>query len=639
MCGIAGIVTSRLGAADELAGRLRRMQAALRHRGPDDEGLFMTADRGRRTEDRGQGAEVSRQSSGSPSICGLVHTRLAILDLSPAGHQPMSTPDGRFTIVFNGEIYNFRALRAELERHGLKFNSQSDTEVLLRLYEREGADCLQRLRGMFAFAIWDEREQSCFLARDPLGIKPLYVAQVARGLVFASELRAVLASGLVARELDPAGVLGYFESGTVPEPRTLVRGVECLPAGHSLRWKRGQIETRSHWVLRFEVADIPPLDALVGQVRAALLDSIRHHFVSDVPVGVFLSGGIDSTAVVALARVAGPTHLRTFSISFDDPAFNEGDVAARTARHFGTRHTDWRLRSADGRELVERFVPRLDQPSIDGFNTFTVAELAHAHGMKVVLSGLGGDELFGGYRSFRAVPRLADASRWLGPLRPLARRALVHTARPQLRRVGGFLGQTPDLEWAYRTFRGIFAFDEAEALAAGYAGGTPAVASGVLAPQPTLQDQVSALELTRYLRNQLLRDSDVMSMAWGLELRVPFVDRVLVEALARVPAATRLARGKKLLLRAVPEVPEWVQNRPKRGFVFPLAHWLAADWGDTVDALSRRHGVRLQTWYQKWSVFVFEQWCALNGVAKPREVNKSGAPEPNPTWKAGTLAY
>ncbi|MDB6171241.1 MAG: hypothetical protein JWL59_552 [Chthoniobacteraceae bacterium] len=599
MCGIAGIVSHEL-SRESLGSIARSMRALLEHRGPDDHGEFIS--------DNG--------------IVALVHTRLAILDLSSAGHQPMSihatasdTVTPRYWISFNGEIYNFRELRDELVQSGIHFHSESDTEVILRLYERDGAACVERLRGMFAFAIWDEHEQSCFLARDPLGIKPLYYHQSTNGeLLFASELCALLGSERIPRTLNPAGVFSFFQTGSVSEPETLVAGIRCLPAGHRLFWRRGSMKMEPFWSFRFS-ADSSS-SRTVAEVRGALTDSVSHHFVSDVPVGIFLSGGIDSTALLALARAAGHDDIRTFSISFDDPAFNEGDVARKTADHFGTQHNDWRLDARIGRSLFDEFLPRIDQPTIDGFNTYAVSTFARNQGMKVVLSGLGGDELFGGYPSFQRVPRMVNWSRQFNvikPLRILGGRVLARYSRSGPgRRLGDFLQQSPTFEAAYRAYRGIYTRDEAARLTSAFTGTATQFCQPLILRkeiQPTAEDEVSVLELGSYMRNQLLRDSDVMSMACGLELRVPFVDRRLVEVLSQVPAVMRLQRGKGLLLQAVPEVPDWVAKRPKRGFSFPFEQWLAEDWKEVFKSGGECNGVRAQSWYQKWSVFMLATWC------------------------------
>ena len=598
MCGIAGILSTNP-LLELVAGTLPRVLAALRHRGPDDQGIF-------------------RSASGHAA---LAHARLSILDLSPAGHQPMSTPDGRLTIVFNGEIYNFQELRATLQGGGVVFRSNSDTEVVLRAYEAYGAECVAKLRGMFAFALWDERERSCLLARDPFGIKPLYLAESAGRLVFASEVRALLASGLVARDLDPQGLHGYFRTGSVPEPRTLLKGVRCLEAGHTAVWQAGQLQTKRYWELRFQPEAVAAPEA-VQTVRQALLDSVAHHFISDVSVGVFLSGGIDSTALVGLARTVGRAGLHTYSIAFPGTPGDEGGLAQRTAAHFGTTHHEWKLDAAAGRQLFSQYLQVMDQPSIDGLNTFTVAKFARDQGMKVVLSGLGGDELFGGYKSFREVPRLARLNRrlrWTGPVRAGVRAVLRRVHRPQLRRLGELLGQPARLDTAYAALRGTFTDAEATALTRHYTGEEVSDDFSIEAPpaDPTPEDTVSRLELTRYMRNQLLRDSDVMSMAHGLELRVPFLDLPLMNTLTRIPAATRLQPGKRFLLQAVPEVPDWIANQPKRGFMFPFDQWLGSEWREVFGALDRTCPVPTQTWYRKWAVFVFERWRERNFFSQP----------------------
>ena len=594
MCGIAGFVSR----TQPLANRqevISSLECSLKHRGPDDQGTYLSPD----------------------GLCGLTNTRLAILDLSAAGHQPMRSTDGRRIIVFNGEIYNFLALRTELEAAGMVFQSQSDTEVVLALYERLGPACVERLRGMFALAIWDEQAGTCFLARDPLGIKPLYYYHDEPGglLMFASEIRSLLATGLVPKRLDRQGLYGYFRSGSVPEPLTMIAGVRCLEPGRRMSWQAGRVTRDRFWSLRFGSEHTGDDDETIAGVRAALAESVEHHFVSDVQVGLFLSGGIDSTAVLALARANGRANLRTFSIGFDDDAAaDESGVARRTAEHFGAHHSEWRLNRASGRALFDEFLPHIDQPSVDGFNTYAVSRFTREQGIKVALSGLGGDEIFGGYPSFRQLPRMVSLSRRLGPLRGLAGFALGKISRrAPLQRLGDFLRQTPGLSNAYASYRGIHTDAEACALVARFTD-----AEGPLsmpepeetADYPTSEDGISALEMQRYMSNQLLRDSDVMSMANGLELRVPFVDRCLIEAIARVPAGQRLRPGKELLLRAVPEVPPWVAGQPKRGFLFPFETWMAGDWGEspttvTESAAPAQAG---RTWYQKWSVFVFTKW-------------------------------
>lgn len=530
----------------------------------------------------------------------------------------MSTVEGRLHIVFNGEIYNFRELRAELEKEGVVFRTSTDTEVLLRLYEKEGRAMLGRLRGMYALAIWDEMRKSCFLARDPLGIKPLYYTVRGSSVAFASEVRALQVGGLADGGMDIDALMRYFQTGSVPEPHTLVKDVHCLEAGHCLLWEAGRLSKHCHWQVHFPPAHDLTKEEAAAEVREALLDTMRAHFVSDVPVGIFLSGGVDSTMLVALAREVGQQDIATFSIGVDDQRLDESDVARRTAGHFTTRHQELRLDADAARRQFASFLPAMDQPSIDGFNTFIVSAFAHQCGMKVVLSGLGGDEMFGGYKSFAQVPKLsavARASRLLLPgLGGMVGRQMERSASShRIRRIGSLLQTRGTMRDASLCFRGIFSTHEARVLAAGYLGCAWQDIS-VEVPQSERvtashsADAVSESELRFYMRNQLLKDSDVMSMAHSLELRVPLVDRVLFERVSRIPASMRLQAGKKMLLEAVPEIPAWVAGATKRGFSFPFEKWLGQGWGEAFARSSARAPFKDPTWYQRWAIFMLDTW-------------------------------
>ncbi|QIF04490.1 asparagine synthase (glutamine-hydrolyzing) [Roseimicrobium sp. ORNL1] len=598
MCGIAGILTTQPGSAD-LERVLLQTQKELRHRGPDDAGLWIQP----------------------ASIAAFSHNRLSILDLSSAGHQPMSTPDGALTITFNGEIFNFLELRASLERDGIQFQSHSDTEVILRLYEKHGRDCVKQLRGMYAFAIWDERDRSCFIARDPFGIKPLYFAQSAGTFIFASELRPLLSSGLVPRHIDSAALARYFLTGSMPEPHTAVDAIKLLEAGTTLIWKDGQVQQHRWWNFHFASGESSiTREEAIRTTRAALVDSVEHHFVSDVPVGVFLSGGIDSTALLALAHASGRRNIQTFSIGVDDSSRDESRMARRTAEHFGTRHTEMRLDADKARELFREFLNAVDQPTIDGFNTFTVSALAREQGIKVVLSGLGGDEMFAGYPSFNKLPSLDRVSKALGPFKGIAGQALqMLSGHPPLVRLGSALCDGGTLPQLYDAFRGIFSSRHARVLARHLTGEEPPRVPDSSRDEtpatPSPRDAVSVLEMSRYMRNQLLRDSDVMSMAHGLELRVPLLDVSLFHAVSSIPAQYRLEQGKQLLLAAVPEIPDWIRNRPKGGFLFPYEQWLASpDWRALFEKELGDIPVPLTNWYQRWSIFVFKRWRAAVGL-------------------------
>lgn len=592
MCGIAGILNPHPLPAP-LEDELRSMQKLLLHRGPDDQGVWLSP---------------HRQAA-------FAHTRLSILDLSSAGHQPMSLPDAPLTITFNGEIYNFRALRASLEAKGVVFHTQTDTEVLLRLYQCHGEAMVSMLRGMFAFAIWDEAAQTAFLARDPFGIKPLYFhARKDGGLVFASEMRVLARSSLVSSEIDRSAMLRYLKSGSVAEPATLLREVRCLEAGHHLVWKADGMVKKCYWQVTFAPTDLGG-DEAVRLCREALLDSVQAHFVSDVPVGIFLSGGIDSTALLGLATLLGHRGVSTFSVGVDDLALDESGVAARTAAHFAANHHELAMSSRAAEASFAGYLESMDQPSVDGFNTFTVAAFARQHGMKVVLSGLGGDEMFGGYPSFQKIPRLiamGKAAHSVPGMPALSSALLQNPLLPsRIRRLGAFLGGPASVSEAYRAFRGIFSQREAMQLVAAITGSREQIE-----PPPAYElfdmtdqaDAVSACELSYYMRNQLLRDSDVMSMRHSLELRVPFVDKMLFEAISKIPSKFRLQAGKQLLLDAIPEVPDWVKNQPKRGFMFPFDKWLSERWGaEFKEAASLLPGSN-PPWYQVWTVFMLQQW-------------------------------
>jgi asparagine synthase (glutamine-hydrolysing) len=589
MCGIAGWFGQR--AACDTDGLL----AALRHRGPDGEGVW------RDVEGR----------------AALVHARLAILDLSEGGAQPMGlgacgqhSDCGSSWLVFNGEIYNYAALRADLDAAGERVQGRSDTEVLLRLLRREGTTALPKLAGMFALAYYDCASGRALLARDAFGIKPLYYLERDGGLVFASEVKALLPS-VPESTLDAAALRDTLLWGSVPEPATLIHGIRQLPAGCVLEWDGAKANIRRWHTLRFGGAP-PPTDA-VAATRVALVESIQRHLVSDVPVGIFLSGGIDSTAVLALAReVLGPgADLRTLAIGFDDPAYDESAIARRTAEHFGARHTEWRMTPEVGQAEIAGYLAAMDQPTIDGFNTWCVSRLARREGMKVVLSGLGGDELFAGYPSFRQVPRLRRLHRCVRPLRPLLSMALDRVpVGSRWRRLAAFLHTPGTPLAAFHVQRGIFTETEARELARSLTGRDPGPADWTLEGLPDdAADVVSCLELTRYMRNQLLRDSDVFSMAHGLELRVPLVDAYLFNALASIPPAVRLRQGKRLLLDAVPEIPAWVRSQPKRGFRFPFEAWMPGAFGDLLATADKATTVPLVTWYRRWALAAVLHTC------------------------------
>ncbi|HKH43083.1 MAG TPA: asparagine synthase (glutamine-hydrolyzing) [Thermoanaerobaculia bacterium] len=559
MCGINGIVRLRPDAPPIDPEELLRTRDAMALRGPDGAGAWTAPD--------GRAALASR--------------RLAILDLSPAGAQPMSTPDGRWHLVMNGEIYNFRALRRELEERGATFRSQSDTEVVLTLLARHGAAALSRLRGMFGLALWDDAGKRLLLARDPLGIKPLYYSDEGGCLRFASQVKALEAGGAVSRAVDPAGLAGFLLWGAVPDPLTIRSSVRALPAGCSLEIEDGRTGEPKSFYRPDGVPAGAPLDP-----AAAVEDSVAAHLVSDVPVAVFLSAGLDSGLIAALARRRLPEPPVTFTLTFDVLAGtprDEGPLAAQVAGALGTRHVERRVGRADFAGLWPAALAAMDQPSIDGFNTFVVSRAAHEAGLKVVLSGLGGDEVFGSYPSFRDVPAMERASRRAGRLPGLAAAwpALARLAadRPKL---PGLLRYGRSRAGAYFLRRGLFLPEELPALLGretaeeGLRRCDPVgLAAGVLRPGGDPWVDVHRLETALYMRHQLLRDADWASMAWSVELRVPLADAWLRAHLAAAGFEPARSQGKAAFVRqAAPELPAELFARPKRGFYIPVMEWL-----------------------------------------------------------------
>jgi asparagine synthase (glutamine-hydrolysing) len=570
VCGICGYLGDPRG-IDGSA-----MIEALGHRGPDGRGAW-------------------RRATADGEVF-LGHTRLAIIDLSPAGAQPMATPDGVHTISYNGEIYNYRALRAELEGRGYAFRGTSDTEVLLYLLREEGAPGLDRVRGMFALAFWDAEKQELLLARDPFGIKPLYYTDSAARLAFASELRALLRGGAAAPELDPAGVESYLAFGCVMRPQTMVRGVQTLEPGRFLRRRAGATAARlgRHSTLRAP-ATLPRTYAEAIETTAATLRRVvAEHMVADVPVGVLLSGGIDSSGLVATLSGQDLT-VDTFTVIFagEDESLSERPFAAAVAQRYGTRHHEVRIEGTTV-DAVGEAVSRLDQPSIDGANTYVVCKAVRGAGITVVLSGLGADEVFLGYGNHETFARL----RLLHHLTaiPGAREALRLAAHlpwpaPSFRqqKAIAYLATKGRPADAYAAMRGLFSTPRITALL-----GRPATEPGAFvsdlplaAPPADTPSLTSALDLMNYMGNMLLRDSDVMSMAHSLELRVPYLDRDLVETVLSLPAALKLRRGrpKPLLVDAIqPPLPRAIVERRKRGFVLPFARWLRRDlYNDVAD--------------------------------------------------------
>ncbi|MCB0769689.1 MAG: asparagine synthase (glutamine-hydrolyzing) [Flavobacteriales bacterium] len=624
MCGISGIFgIEGLPDPEAVAGT---MNDAMAHRGPDAAGVWR----------------------GSNVVLG--HRRLGIIDLGPASDQPFHDPDGRYVMVFNGEIYNYRSLRAELERT-VTFRTNSDTEVLLHAFIAWGAECLGRLEGMFSFAVWDAEKEELFLARDRFGIKPLYLFRNDKHVLFASEVRAVLASGLVPRRIDPEGLVDLLRYQTVRAPRTIVRDVTMLKAGHWQRISDQEIQ-EERWYDPVAAAlthgEPGPLSRVHSEVRERLGKAVEKRLVADVPFGAFLSGGIDSSAVVGLMAQASTSPVHTFSVVFEEEEFSEERYARIIAKKFSTRHTAIRLRPSDMLQELPNALAAMDHPSADGPNTYVVSKVTKAAGITMALSGLGGDEIFAGYPVFTRTLALWQR-RWITQF-PLGIRVvlakLIQASKPgvssaklgELLRLGAFsVDDTFPISRLVRTDRELVEMLQQDTL--------PRNAVAVEMERMVRHDnghtlpllsQVSLGELGTYLQDILLRDTDQMSMAHALEVRVPFLDHDLVDYVLAVKDVDKYPhQPKKLLVDSLGDLlPREVVDRPKMGFTLPWELWMREDLRDfcadrlerlgkrsmfrsgTIDAQWRRFLDRdpRVNWARLWSLVVLEDWIERHGL-------------------------
>ena len=644
MCGIAGII-GKLDHANRAA--LERMQDAMLHRGPDASGVWCSA-----PDDRGWGAL-------------LAHRRLAILDLSPAGVQPMIDPVTGHVITFNGEIYNYRDLRRRLEGEGQQFQSSGDTAVMLRAFGLHGADAVGWLRGMFAFASWDQKQRRLLLARDHLGIKPLYLARASDpsadwSLAFASELRALLASGLLGTpQLDPQAVASCAWNGFVVGPGTAVKGVELLWPGRLVEFNGAGREVRNEDFWRIPGrAPEPTMDE--KGLTAILEEGLKLHLASDVPLAVLLSGGVDSSAMANLAQRAAQNPIHTFTLAFEEQDLNEGPIARRISAAIGTEHHEVMLTEGQFVGNLEAALDSLDQPTFDGLNAYFMSRAIREAGFTVALSGTGGDELFGGYPTFRDLPVL---QRWLARADFVPRGLQVAVARlatsvlrssnhampAQTRwaKLPDMVGCGDDLLSLYQLASALFLPGwQHELLAPGFADvladGLPRAMRERLAGETggrTPLSAISVMEQRLFLGERLLRDNDVASMASSLEQRVPLVDHVLLESLDRLPDPARYQPlGRKAMLRKIGlrGLDPALFDRPKSGFVLPFDRWIRqglkkvmhetmqdphaiAPCGLNPDAVARLWRAYLEGapglyWSRVWSVYVFIRWCHRNRV-------------------------
>ena len=596
MCGFIAAFTNPLLSKVSI----RRAMARMSRRGPDGEGTW----------------------HDEHAFIG--HCRLAIIDLDDRASQPMTSSCGRYVIAYNGEIYNFRDLRASLESRNIGLRTQSDTEVILELFAREGAEMLSKLHGMFALVIWDKYKRKAFAARDPYGIKPLYYGVTEDGVILASQVKALLATAKVSKEPDYRGRAGFWQLGTVPEPHTLYRDIKSLPAGHYAWIENCRLQDSKCWfdigrMWRESICSKKSLANIQDQVRESLRESVRRHLVSDVPVGIFLSGGIDSGALAGLMAEAATGQVEGLTITYDEYSGSyqdEAPDASSVAAHYGIKHHTRRVSRKEFVDDLPSILDAMDCPSIDGINTWYASKAIAEIGLKVVVSGVGGDELFYGYPSFRSLPRLVKA--WHIPCRI-----------PGMQKLGRIVGEvqarrTGNNRWAHavdwvKTIggawwlrRSLFAPDDlpslmgkqaaAEALEGFCVNTMVESMSGPLATDYTLA--LAQIESSTYLRNQLLRDSDWASMDHSIELRTPLVDAHLLNSLQPLLSKFYMFPNKKLLGEAPNKpLPKTIMRRKKTGFGIPINKWLL----DTNFEGDWRHPSR------GWGKYVFDHYEAFAG--------------------------
>ncbi|HEV2520750.1 MAG TPA: asparagine synthase (glutamine-hydrolyzing) [Candidatus Acidoferrales bacterium] len=662
ICGVIGIDRSELG--EEIT---RRMMGALLHRGPDEDGLL-----------------------AAPSVA-LGMRRLSIIDL-PGGHQPVFNETGNVAVVFNGEIYNFRELKKTLEARGHSFRTRSDTEVIVHAYEEWGEQCVRELRGMFAFAVWDARSSGTsgdaarrariFLARDRLGIKPLYYAAAGGAFLFSSEVRSLLASGRIEPRVSPDALESYLTFGSVAEPSTLIQGIFSVPPGHFLAFPADappvKPATKPYWVyadsvLRSEGATPKTFQAAAKQLRPLLEETVRDHLIADVPLGVFLSSGLDSTALVALgSRLQSDLH--TFTVVFPEQQFSESRIARETAKLFKTRHQEILLSPDQLLAQLDDAINSLDQPTMDGLNTYFVSRAARHAGLKVALSGLGSDEIFGGYSTFITTPRaafVAGLGRLIpGPLRRLTAGAALRMSSGDPMRKAAEVWRSPTaFPHGYFFTRTLFTPSRTRRLLAPYfeSGGHPRGESPWRARMLETTQQarnldsftsISCFELQSYMVNTLLRDTDAASMANSLEVRVPFLDHRLVEFVGRLPKSAKYRAGvpKSLLVEAMSDVlPDEVVGQSKRTFTLPWDVWLRGPLGvrlsqdlanltpqllhymsaRAVRGVWQNFVIGQTNWSRPWSLFVLNEWVRRH-VDAAKEVPGSSAVAVQPATFSAT---
>lgn len=627
MCGITGINSHSLN-KEKCESVVRGMNARLAHRGPDSEGIW-----------------------SEENIC-LGHRRLSIIDLSCEGNQPFFSNDKRFVVVYNGELYNYKDLKLELQRAAFGTNEQpyffktnSDTEVILAAFIRWGSKCLQFFNGMYAFAVYDTVDKKLFIARDRVGVKPLYYYYGDEGFVFASEIRPIIHSGIKSFELNRNVLSEYFMYQTVLAPNTIVKGIKMLMPGHFVEVQNAKaVITKYYSVNKISrEADEMSYEQTCLKVNELLALSVQRRLVADVPFGAFLSGGIDSSAVVGLMSKVSAEQIQTFNVSFDESEFSEARYAKIIAKKYNTKHHEIKLTSHDFLKQLPEAIGAMDHPSGDGPNTFIVSKATKQAGITMALSGIGGDELFAGYEVFKRVWELSKKS-WLNAIPLVVRKAGGAVVRTRKNTVGGHkiaeLLSQPDINFksAYPLNRSVYTLRELGNLLSGT---NPfntinQIVSETEQIEDHLLSTVSICEIETYLQNTLLRDTDQMSMAVALEVREPFLDYKLIEFVLSVKDGFKYPHTpKKLLVDSLGELlPPEIVNRPKMGFTLPWQQWLSGELKSFCEKniielserdFCKREGIKNLwlrflnndpnvKWSRVWHLVVLNNWMVTNNI-------------------------
>jgi len=598
------------------------MNRSLSHRGPDDEGVY------------------------TDENIALGHRRLSIIDLSSAGHQPMFSHDKRYSIVYNGELYNYQEIKNQIKEY--PYTTNTDTEVILAAYTKWGKDCLQYFNGMYAFAIWDIAEKKLFIARDRLGIKPLYYSPKDNQLIFSSEIRSLLSTDLVPRKLDENNLIDYLRYQTVHSPNTIIKDIFMLMPGHYMEIRNAELGIHDYWSLSENISNESngkSYEEICKDVNNLLYKAVERRLIADVPFGAFLSGGIDSSAIVGLMSKISKGKVKTFSIVFDDKKFNEAEYSRLIAKKFDTEHHEIKLGVSDFRDQLPEALKAMDHPSGDGPNTYIVSKATKNSGITMALSGLGGDELFCGYDVFKRSYKI-EKQKWLNRI-PLSIRKLsgefVKNIKPRIPSEKlAELMKLPSLnfESAYPLFRQVLLDDQIKNIISAKELSNNVVSqiihSSPIIGHSSFLSQVSIAEISTYMQNVLLRDTDQMSMAHALEVRVPFMDYQLVEYVLGIPDKHKYpSTPKKLLIDSLSDLlPSEIINRPKMGFTFPWKYWMKNELKSFCESkiisLSKRNYFDEKNlialwnsflkddpriiWSRIWYLVVLENWLIENNI-------------------------